>query len=77
MDFELSEKLREHILKENRDFRVCTSCFGPTILPVGVARVKPTDHKVAVAGRTLYVSAFQARWVNRFDETMLNRTGYR
>ena len=77
MDFELSEKLREHIARGNTDFRVCTSCFGPTILPIGVARAKPTDHRVKVGDRTLYVSAFQARWVSRFDETMLNRTGYK
>lgn len=77
MDFEVSERLREHIVQEKKDFRVCTSCFGPTILPVGMASTKPSDHKIRIGEQTLYVSAFQARWVRKFDEGMLNRTSYK
>ncbi|MFQ6121025.1 MAG: hypothetical protein ACE5KE_14215 [Methanosarcinales archaeon] len=71
--FIIDEEVKEYIKNKNRDYRVCTTCSGPMILPIEIKPFKPTDLKVQIGDNTLYVSAFMARYINRIDKHMLDR----
>lgn len=71
--FIIDEEVKEYIKNKNRDYRVCTTCGGPMILPIEIKPFKPTDLKVQIGDNTLYVSAFMARYINRIDKYMLDR----
>lgn len=61
----------KYILEQKRDYRVCTSCGGPILLPVAIKKPKPSDIKVQVGEHVLYISATQARYIDTIDDTML------
>lgn len=69
--FRISDGVVSYIKEQKRDYRVCTSCGGPILLPVTIKKPKPNDIKLAVDGHTLYVSATQARYIDVIDDSML------
>jgi hypothetical protein len=69
---EIDKDVEEYIKKQKKDFRVCTSCSGASLVPVEWSQPKETDIKVKVGGNTLYISAVQARWLRRIDKKMLD-----
>jgi hypothetical protein len=69
----LSEEVRTYLSAQNSDFRICTSCGGPILLPVSVKRPKPTDITVPVGKRTLYISRYQASFLRVIDCEMMPR----
>lgn len=69
--FLVTPEVIKYIMEQNRDYRVCTSCGGPVLLPVSIKKPKPNDIKIAVGERTLYVSATQARYIDVIDDSML------
>lgn len=72
--FSVSEDVRAYILERGCDFRVCTSCGGPILLPVTVKRPKTTDFQVKVGPRTLYISRYQASFATLIDGSMIPRS---
>lgn len=72
MKIEIDKDVEEYIKKQKKDFRVCTSCSGASLVPVEWSRPKETDIKVKIGNSTLYVSAVQARWLKRIDMKMLD-----
>jgi NAD(P)H-flavin reductase len=69
--FHISEAVLNYIGEQKRDYRLCTSCGGPVILPITIKKPKPNDIKVPVGNHMLYISATQARYVDIIDESML------
>ncbi len=69
--FLITPEVIKFITEQGRDYRVCTSCGGPVLLPVTIKKPKPSDIKVPVGGHTLYVSATQARYIDVIDDSML------
>lgn len=69
--FLITPEVLKFIKEQNRDYRVCTSCGGPVLLPITIKRPKPSDIKVPVGEHTLYVSATQARYIDVIDDSML------
>jgi hypothetical protein len=69
--FHISEDVVNFIKEQKRDYRVCTSCGGPILLPVAIKKPKPNDIKVPVGGHILYISAVQARYIDVIDDSML------
>lgn len=69
--FLITPEVIKFIKEQNRDYRVCTSCGGPVLLPIVVKKPKPGDIKVQVGEHTLYVSATQARYIDVIDDSML------
>jgi hypothetical protein len=69
----LTEEVRAYVLKRKQDFRVCTSCGGPILLPVSVKTPKPSDIKVKVGDYTVYVSLYQARYHDVIHAGMIPR----
>lgn len=74
----VDEDVRQMIIDAGEDFRVCTACRGPALVPVSVKPPKGTDLKIDVGGNTLYVSSVQAMYIDRvtmdmyYDEDEVN-----
>ncbi|NKQ38599.1 MAG: hypothetical protein HF967_03850 [Methanosarcinales archaeon] len=69
--FIIDHEVESLILENKRDFRVCTTCGGPVIVPIEVKPPKPTDIKIKIGENILYVSKVQSHYVKRFDKSML------
>jgi hypothetical protein len=67
----ITEDVRSYILERKRDFRVSTSCSGPILLPTSVKPPKATDLRVPVDGYTVYISKYQARYIDSIHRGMI------
>ena len=61
----------DYINKRDCDFRICTSCGGPILLPTRVKAPKKTDLLLKAGKRTIYVSIHQARFLNSIHMEMI------
>lgn len=67
----VDEDVKQMILDTKQDFRVCTACRGPALVPITVKPSKESDIRIKVGDYTLYVSAVQAMYINRVSMEML------
>ena len=70
-EIEVDEAVATYIKKQQKDFRVTTTCSGALILPTSISPPKETDISIHVGNNVLYVSIYQARWIKRIDRRML------
>jgi hypothetical protein len=61
----------EYINRRDCDFRICTSCGGPILLPIRVKPPKKTDLLLKAGNHTIYVSVHQARFLNSIHMDMI------
>jgi hypothetical protein len=61
----------EYINRRDCDFRICTSCGGPILLPVRVKPPKKTDLLLMAGNHTIYVSIHQARFLSTIHMDMI------
>lgn len=71
MAIQVDEDVKRMIESEGVDYRICTACTGPALVPVTVKKPKDTDIRIPLGDRTLYVSRVQARYVDRVTMDML------
>ncbi len=69
--FSISETVVNYIRENKRDYRLCTSCGGPVILPITIKKPKPDDIKQQVGDNFLYISSTQAPYIDIIDDSML------
>ena len=69
----VTEEVRRYVEKRKLDMRVCTSCGGAVLLPTSIHPPKPSDLRVQVGDRTVYVSRFQARYHDTIHGGMIPR----
>ncbi len=72
MKIEIDEDVKEYVMKQKKDFRVCTSCSGASLVPAEWSQPKETDIKMKIGSNTIYISAVQARRLRRVDLSMLD-----
>ena len=63
----ISDEIKSFINEHNSDYRVCTSCGGPILLSTDVKPPKSTDIEYYVGDHILYVSVYQAPFIDRID----------
>lgn len=73
----VSDEVRIYLSAQPCDYRICTSCGGPILLPTSVKKSKPTDIRILVGERTLFVSRYQAPFIDFVDRDMIPRYLYR
>ena len=61
----------EYISRRDCDFRICTSCGGPILLPTRVKPPKKTDLLLKAGNHTVYVSIHQARFLHTIHLDMI------
>ncbi len=71
--FSITPEMKEYIRSRSSDQRIATTCEGPLIFSVKTSPPKPTDIRIQVGERTLYISALQAPLIRVIDERMLPR----
>jgi hypothetical protein len=59
------------IRMKGQDYRICTACMGPALVPVRMKSPKSSDIRIPVGDNTLYVSKVQARYLSRITMDML------
>lgn len=69
--FIIDSDVESFILKSKMDFRLCTTCSGPVIVPIELKPAKPSDIRIEIGDNVLYVSRIQARFIRRIDKFML------
>jgi hypothetical protein len=61
----------EYINRRNCDFRICTSCGGPILLPARVKPPKRSDLLLKAGNHTIYISIHQARFLHSIRMEMI------
>jgi hypothetical protein len=70
MTISVDEGVKQKIIAEGKDYRVCTSCTGPALVPITVKAPKESDIRIQVGNNTLYVSRVQAGYINKITTDM-------
>jgi hypothetical protein len=70
-DVTIAPEVIDHIARRNCDFRICTSCGGPTLLPVRIKSPKKTDLILKAGDHRIYVSVHQARYLHTIRLDMM------
>jgi hypothetical protein len=71
VNLDIDPEVKAFILKRKGDFRVCTTCGGPVIVPVEMKGPKDSDIVMQVGTNKLYISKVQARYLRRIEKHML------
>jgi hypothetical protein len=61
----------EYINKRDCDFRICTSCGGPILLPTRIKPPKKTDLLLRAGNHMIYVSVHQVRFLHSIHMEMI------
>jgi len=71
MEIPVDDDVKKLIMSEGRDYRVCTSCTGPALVPTTVKSPKPSDIKIPIGNNTLFISLVQARYIRKVTFDMV------
>ncbi len=72
----VDDEVKEHVAASGRDYRVCTSCYGPAMVPVEIKGPKDSDIKFEIGDNTLYISRVQAMYISKVSMDMLYEPEY-
>jgi hypothetical protein len=70
-DVNIAPDVLDYIAKRNCDFRICTSCGGPILLPVQIKPPKSSDLLLHAGNHIVYVSVHQARYLHTIRMDMV------
>ena len=71
MEITVDDDVRKLIMSEGRDYRVCTSCTGPALVPTTVKIPKESDIRIPIGKNTLFISRVQARYISKVTVDMV------
>ena len=71
MAITVDDSVREMILRNKHDYRICTACMGPALVSTEVKEPKDTDLKIPVGNYVLYISRVQAPYIDKVTMDML------
>lgn len=71
MEIVVDEDVRKMIMEEKQDYRVCTACLGPALVPTSIKPAKPTDLRIQIGENALFISRIQAMYVARITMEMV------
>jgi hypothetical protein len=71
MEIVVDNDVKQMIMSEGRDYRICTACTGPALVPTTVKMPKESDIRIPVGKNILYISRVQARYISRITMDML------
>ena len=71
MEIIVDDDVKKLILDEDCDYRVCTACLGPALVPISVKPPKDSDIRIPVGDHTLYISRVQSMYIDRVTIDMV------
>ncbi|MCQ2070162.1 MAG: hypothetical protein MJZ68_03435 [archaeon] len=63
----VDEDVEKMILDSKQDYRICTACDGPALVPTDVKGPKATDIVIPVGDYHIYISRIQVRHIRRIS----------
>ena len=70
-DITIVPEVLDYITTRDCDFRVCTSCGGPILLPTRIKPPKKSDLLLKAGDHTIYISMHQARYLHAIRTDMI------
>ena len=67
----VTDEVKKLITDAGCDYRVCTACLGPALVPISVKKAKETDIQIPVGDHILYVSRVQAQYISEVTIDMV------
>ena len=67
MAITVDDDVKEMMVAEGIDYRLCTTCGGPALVPTLIKPPKESDLKIPVGDLTLYVSRVQLGYVSHIS----------
>ena len=67
----VDDDVKQMIIDAKEDYRVCTACRGPVLVPISIKPPKATDVVIPVGDQKLYISRVQADYVDQVSMDML------
>lgn len=71
MEITVDQEVKDLIESQGCDYRVCTACMGPALVPISVKSPKESDLKIPVGEHILYISRVQAMYIDRVSMDMI------
>lgn len=72
MEITVDDAVKEMIIAEDMDYRLCTTCSGPALIPTLIKPPKESDVVIPVSDhRTLYISRVQLGYVDHVSMDLL------
>jgi hypothetical protein len=71
MDITVEPEVEKLIKDAGCDYRVCTACLGPALVPTSVKGPKESDIRIEIGDNTLYISRYVARYISRVTIDMV------
>lgn len=68
---DVDEDVKKMILEKKEDYRVCTACMGPALVPISIKAPKKNDVMIPIGDYVLYISAVQAMYIDRVTMDMV------
>ena len=72
----VEDEVRDLIIRAGKDFRVCTSCYGPAVVSTDRKPSKSSDIQIKIGDNTLFVSKVQTLYINRVTMDMVYAPEY-
>jgi hypothetical protein len=72
MEIIVDEDVKEFIISEGIDYRLCTTCSGPALVPTLIKPPKGSDIRIPMNEEfTLFVSIVQAGYITRITKDLI------
>lgn len=72
----VEKEVQDLIIRTGKDFRVCTSCYGPAVVTTDRKPSKLSDIQIKVGENILYVSKVQTMYINKVTMDMVYAPEY-
>ncbi|MEZ5334652.1 MAG: hypothetical protein R2741_05150 [Methanolobus sp.] len=70
-EIKVAAEVEDFIRNSKKDYRLCTTCGGPAIVPTDMSIPKESDIKIKIGDNTLHISKVQARYIRQVEYGML------
>ena len=67
----VDDDVKQMIIDAKQNYRVCTACRGPVLVPISIKPPKASDVIIPVGDQKIYVSRVQADYVDQISMDML------
>lgn len=67
----VDDDVKQMIIDAKQDYRVCTACRGPVMVPISIKPPKASDIVIPIGDQNLYISKYQAYYIDQVSMDML------
>jgi len=72
-DIPVDNEVIEYMDKGGGDYRISTTCSGPTLMSVKVKPPKESDIVIRAGNHLIYISRYQIEWIHEITMSLVPR----